>query len=184
MLTVLIETHNDEEGLARTLSSLVAGSVEGVVREVLVHDRGSTDQTAYVADHAGCGMIAEGELAAGLRRARGDWLMVLEPGARLTEGWTEAVMLHMSSGTTPARFSRSRIGRPRFLARLFSTRRPFADGLVITKRQALALLKGGRRPRLDHPRPVDQADRGGDYCLAEEVGVSPALPSSRAPKAT
>jgi len=143
MLTVLIETHNDEEGLARTLSSLVAGSVEGVVREVLVHDRGSTDQTAYVADHAGCGMIAEGELAAGLRRARGDWLMVLEPGARLTEGWTEAVTLHMSSGTTPARFSRSRIGRPRFLARLFSTRRPFADGLVITKRQAMALLKGG-----------------------------------------
>nr|WP_295469039.1 glycosyl transferase family 2 [Mesorhizobium sp.] len=142
MLTVLIETHNDEEGLARTLGSLVAGSVEGVVREVMVHDRGSTDHTTLVADHAGCSMIGEGDLTARLRHARGDWLLVLEPGSRLTEGWTEAVLLHMTSMTMPARFTRSRIGRPRFLARFFSTRRPFADGLLISKRQALGLLKG------------------------------------------
>lgn len=143
MLTVVIETHNDEENLARTLASLVTGSVEGVVREVLVHDRGSTDQTALVADHAGCGMIGENELQAGLKRARGDWLLLIEPGARLADGWTEAVLHHMSAMTMPARFSRSRIGRPRFLARLFSTRRPFTDGLLVSKRQALALLKGG-----------------------------------------
>jgi hypothetical protein len=143
MLTVLIETHNDEEGLARTLGSLVAGSVEGVVREVMVHDSGSTDHTMLVADHAGCILVGEGDLAARLRHARGDWLLVLEPGARLTDGWTEAVMLHMSTTSKPARFTRSRIGRPRFLARLFSTGRPFADGLLISKRQALGLLKGG-----------------------------------------
>ena len=142
MLTVVIETHNDEEGLARTLGSLVAGSVEGVVREVMVHDRGSTDHTMLVADHAGCALIGEGDLPARLRHARGDWLLVLEPGARLMEGWTEAVLLHMSSMTMPARFTRSRIGRPPFLARFFSTRRPIADGLLISKRQALGLLKG------------------------------------------
>ena len=54
MLTVLIETRNDEEGLARTLASLVGGAVEGVVRDVIVCDRGSTDQTHRVAEHAGC----------------------------------------------------------------------------------------------------------------------------------
>jgi glycosyltransferase involved in cell wall biosynthesis len=142
MLTVLIETHNDEEGLARTLGSLVAGSVEGVVREVLVYDRASTDQTVLVADHAGCDVIGEGELQSALRHARGDWLLLLEPGARLTDGWTEAVMLHVTTMTMPAHFSRSRIGQPRFLARLFSSRRPLADGLLVSKRQALALLKG------------------------------------------
>ncbi|MDP3898731.1 MAG: glycosyltransferase, partial [Mesorhizobium sp.] len=52
MLTVVIETRNEEEALARTLASLVGGSVEGVVREVMVHDRGSTDHTVLVADHA------------------------------------------------------------------------------------------------------------------------------------
>ena len=44
MLSVLIETRNDEEGLARTLASLIAAAVEGVVREVIVCDLGSTDQ--------------------------------------------------------------------------------------------------------------------------------------------
>lgn len=142
MLTVVIETRNDEENLARTLASLVGGSVEGIVREVLVHDRGSTDQTVLVADHAGCGLIGKGELQAGLKRARGDWLLLIEPGARLSDGWTEAVLHHMSATTEPARFSRSRIGRPGFIARLFSPRRPFTDGLLVSKQQALALLKG------------------------------------------
>jgi len=143
MLTVVIETRNDEEALARTLASLVGGSVQGVVREVVVHDLGSTDHTAMVADHAGCHMVASGELPAGLMRAKGDWLLLLEPGARLVDGWTESVLHHMSGATTPARFARSHIGRAPFLARLFSRRRPLQEGLLITKRQAVSLLRGG-----------------------------------------
>lgn len=141
MLTVVIETRNEEEALARTLASLVGGSVEGVVREVMVHDRGSTDHTVLVADHAGCHLVQEGELAAGLKRAKGDWLLMLEPGARLMDGWTDAVLHHMSGQTTPARFTRSKIGRMPFLARLFMASRPLADGLLISKRQAVALLR-------------------------------------------
>ncbi len=67
MLTVLIETRNDEEGLARTLASLVGAAVEGVVRDVIVCDRGSTDQTHYVAEHAGCHYVASGGDLAVLR---------------------------------------------------------------------------------------------------------------------
>lgn len=143
MLTVVIETRNDEEALARTLASLVGGSVEGIVREVMVLDRGSTDHTTLVADHAGCHLIAEGDLHVALRRAKGDWLLMLEPGARLLDGWTEAVLHHMTDLTTPARFSKSRIGRPPFLARLFKAARPLADGLLITKRQAVARVQAG-----------------------------------------
>jgi glycosyltransferase involved in cell wall biosynthesis len=54
MLSVVIETNNDEDALARTLASLVSAAVEGVVREVIVCDRGSTDRTHLVAEHAGC----------------------------------------------------------------------------------------------------------------------------------
>ena len=50
MLSVLIETRNDEDGLAQTLASLIGGAIEGVVREVIVCDNGSTDQTGKVAD--------------------------------------------------------------------------------------------------------------------------------------
>ena len=38
MLSVLIETRDEEERLARTLASLVGAAVEGVVREVIVCD--------------------------------------------------------------------------------------------------------------------------------------------------
>lgn len=60
MLSVVIQTHNDEDSLARTLASLVSASVEGVVREVIVCDGGSTDRTHLVADHTGCQFIAGG----------------------------------------------------------------------------------------------------------------------------
>src|SRR5690606_15838389 len=43
MLTVLIETKDHEEALARTLASLVGAAVEGIVRDVLVCDLGSVD---------------------------------------------------------------------------------------------------------------------------------------------
>ena len=118
MLTVLIETRNDEEGLSRTLASLIGGAIEGVVREVIVCDLGSSDQTHYVAEHAGCQFLAEGGIAAGIARAKGDWLLIVEPGARLVEGWIEPVVMHIGRSAMPARFSRSRHDRPPFLARL------------------------------------------------------------------
>lgn len=140
MLTVLIETRNDEEGLAQTLASLIGGAIEGVVREVIVCDNGSTDQTARVADHAGCSLVSGG-VAAGVRQAKGDWLLLVEPGARLVEGWMEGVVAHTSRQKMPARFSRSRIGRAPFLSRVFSGNRALSDGLLITRSQAVALLR-------------------------------------------
>jgi glycosyltransferase involved in cell wall biosynthesis len=144
MLTVLIETRNHEEALARSLGALVPAAVEGFVREVIVCDRGSTDHTQYVAEHAGCHFLANGGIAAGIRQAKGEWLLLLEPGARLADGWTEEVAVHAAHQTSSARFSRVRSDRAPFLMRIFSARRPLAQGLLITKRQALALASAGR----------------------------------------
>lgn len=144
MLSVLIETRNDEEALARTLASLVGAVVEGVVRDVVVCDLGSTDQTRYVAEHAGCNLIATGGITAGIAAAKGDWLLIVEPGARLLEGWTEQLIGHFNKSTMPARLSRARSERLPFLARVFSANRPLAHGLIITKRQASSLAKNAR----------------------------------------
>jgi len=143
MLTVLIETLDDEEGLARTLASLIGGAVEGVVRDVIVCDTGSTDQTHRVAEHAGCHYVSGG-VAAGIRQAKGEWLLLLEPGARLAEGWIDEVVAHTAKQTMPARFSRARGSRTPFLSRVFSGNRALAEGLVISKRQATALSKSAR----------------------------------------
>lgn len=144
MLSVLIETENDEEGLARTLASLIGGAVEGIVREVIVCDAGSTDQTHRVAEHAGCHYVAKGGLAAGIRQAKSEWLLLLEPGARLAEGWIDEVSNHTARQTGAARFSRARASHGSLWSRLFSKRRRLAEGLVITRLQAAALVSNAR----------------------------------------
>jgi hypothetical protein len=141
MLSVLIETRNDEEALARTLASLVEAAVEGVVREVIVCDLGSTDQTQRVAEETGCLFLATGGIAAGISQAKGDWLLLLEPGARLGEGWTAAVRDHTEMMKMPGRFERARADRPGFLARIFSSERALREGLLIRKGQAEPLAR-------------------------------------------
>ena len=141
MFSVLIETHNHEAQLTRTLASLVSGAVEGLVREVIVCDAGSTDHTHIVADHAGCRYIASGGIVVGIRQAKAEWLIFMEPGARLCEGWMEAAAAHAGNSNGAARFSRQRGGATPFLARVFPARRPLADGLLITKRQADAIAQ-------------------------------------------
>lgn len=142
MLSVLIETKNDEEGLARTLAGLVPAAVEGVVREVIVCDRGSTDKTHLLAEHAGCRFVADGGLVAGIRQAKCDWLLILQPGARLAEGWIGPVMEHVATSSAAARFSPLRGSGPSMLSRLLGRIRPLAYGLVITKKEAAARAAG------------------------------------------
>jgi glycosyltransferase involved in cell wall biosynthesis len=139
MLSVVIETKNDEDGLARTLASLVPAAVDGVVREVIVCDRGSTDRTDLVAEHTGCIFLSGDSLPAGIKRARSDWLLFLQPGSRLADGWIAAVVDHMNEGGGPARFTLSRLSRPAILRRLFAWRRSRFDGLVIEKARALTI---------------------------------------------
>ncbi|PRD45679.1 glycosyl transferase family 2 [Phyllobacterium phragmitis] len=143
MVSVIIETKNAEEALARTLASLVGAAVEGLVRDVIIVDHGSDDHTDRVADAAGCTFLENQPLLDAVRRARGEWLLFLEPGARLLDGWSEAARNHIEALPGPARFTRSKINRPRFLARVFGTNAPLSDGLLMSKRQAMALLKPG-----------------------------------------
>lgn len=141
MLSVIIQTKNSEEALARTLGPLVAGAVDGILRDVIVHDQGSHDHTGKIADNAGCLLVSNCSLSECIHRARGDWLLFLEPGARLSNSWIESVERHMSMVQSPAKFTRARSGRPGFLSRLLRRETALADGLLITKRQALALSR-------------------------------------------
>ena len=53
MISVIIQCHNQEAELAKTLSALVSGAVEGIISDVSIFDEGSSDGTATVADAAG-----------------------------------------------------------------------------------------------------------------------------------
>ncbi len=156
MLTVIIQTLNHEDALAHTLASLVGGAVDGVVKDVLICDGGSTDSTESVAEHAGCTWLDRPDTATALRRAKGEWLLMLEPGARVGRDWTEAALRHAAEFDRPARLTPSS-GALSGALRLL--RRPLADGLVISKRRAFALsLKLGSAPRFGVSRLRAQID--------------------------
>ena len=145
MLTVMMECRDQEPELAHTLSALVAGAVEGLVSDVVVLDHGSSDGSSRVADAAGCRFYTQWDIRDVLGAARGDWLLLVEPGARPLSGWIDAIGEYVSVHTSAARLSPSRGHRRPFLQRIGRAKPPLEDGLLLPKRQAIALAKQGMR---------------------------------------
>ena len=92
MLSVIIPTLDCERALVPTLAALVSGATEGLIREVLLADGGSRDDTAVVADVAGCKFLQLGRplgerLRAAALAARGPWLLFVRPGIILDTPW-------------------------------------------------------------------------------------------------
>ncbi|AXV14563.1 glycosyl transferase [Neorhizobium sp. SOG26] len=144
MLTVLMECRNQESELAQTLSVLVSGAVEGLVSDVIVLDHGSTDGSSRVADAAGCRFHTGWDLPSVLKEARGEWLLLLEPGARLQAGWIEEVLEYLALNRRPARFSPARNYRRPLLQRITRKATPLEQGLLLSKSMATAKAEAGR----------------------------------------
>ncbi|MCA0257968.1 MAG: glycosyl transferase [Proteobacteria bacterium] len=143
MLTVLMECHNQEPELAHTLSVLVTGAVEGLVSDVVVLDHGSADGTERVAEAAGCRFHRDWDLAGLIATVRGDWLLLIEPGARPQYGWVDELAEYITLNAGPARFSPSRTFRRPFLKRLFQPAAPLESGFVLSKREAQSAARAG-----------------------------------------
>jgi glycosyltransferase involved in cell wall biosynthesis len=92
MLSVILATKDSEHALVPTLAALVSGATAGIIREVLIADGGSRDDTAAVAEVAGCNfMVLDGTTARRLKtaaaKARAHWLLFLRPGTILDAPW-------------------------------------------------------------------------------------------------
>ena len=100
MISVVIATQDDGRTLGQTLASLVPAAVDGLVREVILADGGSTDETLAIADDAGARVTpsdgpAEARLLDGCKAARADWLLILEASAPAPSGWEAAAGRHI-----------------------------------------------------------------------------------------
>lgn len=154
MISVVIPTLNAEERLAACLTALVPAAVEGVVRDVIVADGGSTDHTLKIADQAGVEVLASEpgrghQLRAGARRARQPWLLFLHADTVLATGWEHEAaefIERVDHGRHPSmaatfRFALDDYGAaPRTLEKLVSLRGllfglPYGDqGLLVPRR--------------------------------------------------
>ncbi|SER97677.1 glycosyl transferase [Rhizobium sp. NFR03] len=143
MLTILMETRDSETRLAQSLAALVAGAVEGLVSDVIILDHGSQDASGRVADAAGARFLTSWDMADVIGSARGEWLLLIEPGARPLGRWVDEIAEHMAIGGGPACFSASRRHRRPLLARLASRRPPLELGFLIKRAQVTGMTRPG-----------------------------------------
>src|SRR5690606_21189489 len=141
MLTVMMECQDHEAELVQTLSGLVSAAGEWLISDVVVLDHGSRGGSARVADAAGCRFHSEWDLREVLTSVRSDWLLLVEPGARLQQGWIDEVLEYIALNSRPARFPLARRYRRPFLRRMVTGGPPLEAGLLLTKRQALEAVR-------------------------------------------
>ena len=145
-ISVVIPVLNAEKQLAHCAAALIEGVEAGLIRELIVTDGGSTDETQLVADEVGAVWIRGaasrgGQLKRGCVAARGDWILVLHADTILDAGWSVEVATHLNSSDTryftlafasgglPARFV---AGWANLRSRLFGL--PYGDqGLLISR---------------------------------------------------
>jgi glycosyltransferase involved in cell wall biosynthesis len=155
MLSIIIATHDSERALVHTLAALVPGATAGMVREVIVADGGSRDETGQVADYAGCVFFSSRErLGARLKeaaaRARGEWLMFLQPGTTPSPTWIDETVAFVQQGRANAAvFSMKARGLAARARRLLGALPHAEQGLIIAK--SLYVELGGHRAETADP---------------------------------
>ncbi|MBO6687143.1 MAG: TIGR04283 family arsenosugar biosynthesis glycosyltransferase [Henriciella sp.] len=101
-LSIIIPAYNAEGVLPLCLASLMPGLETGLIREVILVDGGSEDQTRRLAEGAGANVITAPEkgraaqLLQGAREARGDWLLFLHADTALSRDWGERAKSHIA----------------------------------------------------------------------------------------
>ncbi|SFK11611.1 Glycosyl transferase family 2 [Pseudovibrio ascidiaceicola] len=169
MISALIPTHNSEHRLVLTLSALVPASAEGILKEVIIADEGSSDGTEIVADASGADFVsttakAGSALAQGLKQCtRSNWILVIQPGAILQAGWQAEAAAFIERA--------ERVGTAKNLIGVFPSRTE-EFGTVAQLKQKLITLRHRLLKTSCHQLPMLMHKDHLQQALANASGVS------------
>jgi rSAM/selenodomain-associated transferase 2 len=141
-LSAIVPTLDAAAALPATLAALEEGRARGLLREILVVDGGSQDETAALAAAQDARLVRAprgrgAQLAAGGAAALGEWLLFLHADTRLAPGWPAAVAAFIAA---PA--NRRRAGYLRFRLDDESPAARRVEALVAWRCRTLALPYG------------------------------------------
>ncbi|MEX3314797.1 TIGR04283 family arsenosugar biosynthesis glycosyltransferase [Sulfitobacter sp. PS-8MA] len=122
-ISVVIPTLDATKSLPACLAALVEGLQAGLIREVIISDGGSQDETGRLAEGWGAGLITGapsrgGQLRRGCAVAQGEWLLVLHADTVLAQGWAAAVQDHMAGHSGAAGWCHLRFDQSGIAARI------------------------------------------------------------------
>ncbi|MBE1284951.1 MAG: glycosyltransferase [Rhodobacteraceae bacterium] len=172
-ISVVIPTLNAGAELPGCLEALFEGLQAGLIRELILSDGGSCDQTIAIAESAGARIVVGsasrgGQLRRGCEKARGNWLLILHADTRLEPGWAEEVTEQIERRpSSPAHF------------RLAFRAKGIAPAWVAgwaNLRSSLFSLPYGDQGLLVPRRLYDEAGGYPDQPLMEDVALIRALP--------
>lgn len=147
-VSIVIPTLNAAETLPSCLAALMEGNEGGVIRELIISDGGSEDDTKVIANEVGANLVTGaasrgGQLRRGADTAAGQWLLFLHADTELSPGWSDAVLDHIANSRRKAAWFRLKFDEGGFAARIVASWAnirarflglPFGDqGLLISR---------------------------------------------------
>jgi rSAM/selenodomain-associated transferase 2 len=104
-LSIVIPTLNAEAGLPLVFASLMEGLQAGLIRELIVTDGGSTDETCDMAHLAGAEVLTGpagrgAQLSLGATASAGEWMLFLHADTELGVGWSSEVARFIATQTS------------------------------------------------------------------------------------
>ncbi len=188
-LSVIIPTLNAAGDLPRALAALAPAAIGGLIREVIVVDGGSADETREIAEAAGARVLASargrgGQLGEGAGAARGDWFLFLHADTALASGWADEASAFIAgdrrrAGVFTLAFDARGVA-PRLVAagamvrtRLF--RAPYGDQGLLVSRDLYCAAGGFRAmPLMEDVEFVDRLRRHGNICVLKSRATTSA----------
>ena len=170
-LAVIIPTLNAAHALPSTADALLSGATEGLIRDLVIADGGSTDATAEIAKELGAiwvdGPAGRGrQIASGVAASDAPWALILHADTHLSPGWPDAARAHMNDHPDMAGYFRLKFRAPGLVPRLVAFGAnirarylglPYGDQGLLISRSTLAEIGG--IPDLPLMEDVALADR-------------------------